>query len=332
MKRFRTSIWMVGLLALAILLSPMAGKALAATKVTFIMSWIPDARWASEMIAKYRGYFKAEGVDVTLKWAKGGRNAAKQTATGAGEFGAIAGSDVIPARIKGIPLVSVASTIPKSGVSFISLKKTGIKSPKDLYGKKVGVQRGSTTYVGFLALMNKYGIDIDKLNKIQVGFGLKPLLTGMVDIRPAMYHNEVVLAAHKGIEINVFWIPEHGIDIVGTGIVTTEKFLRTNPKAVRGFVRGILRGYAHAKKNPDDAIKALLQYKPDHDPVYQMKALKVLQSKLAVPAKNGLYGWHDADEWNNTQENLIKFGVIKKRTDLSKAYTNKFVGEFYGKK
>ncbi|MFQ5692647.1 MAG: hypothetical protein ACE5IM_06345, partial [Nitrospinota bacterium] len=96
-------------------------------------------------------------------------------------------------------------------------------------------------------------------------------------------------------------------------------------------VRAVLRGYAHAKKDPADAIKALLQYKPDHDPVYQRKVLKVLHEKIAVPAKNGLYGWADADEWRNTQENLIKFGVMKKRVDLKKAYTNEFVKAYYKK-
>jgi ABC-type nitrate/sulfonate/bicarbonate transport system substrate-binding protein len=325
MKRLMIAMFPIGLVALMFLMGPMGARALAAEKVTFVMSWIPDARWASEMVAKYRGYFKAEGLDVSLKWAKGGRNAAKQTATGAAHIGAIAGSDVLPSREKGIPLVSIASTIPKTGVAFISLKKTGIKAPKDLMGKKVGIQRGSTTYVGFLALMNKYGIDVDKLNKIEVGFGLKPLMAGVVDIRPAMYHNEVVLAAHKNIPINVLWLPEHGVDLVGTGVVTTDKYLKENAKTVRSYVRAVLKGYAHARKNPDDAIKAVLQHKPDHDGVYQMKALKVLHTKMAVPAKNGKYGWHDGNEWKNTQENLLKFGVMKKRVDLSKAYTNQFI-------
>ncbi|MFQ5915115.1 MAG: ABC transporter substrate-binding protein [Nitrospinota bacterium] len=332
MKKLLTPVFVTGLLALAVLIGPMAGQALAAEKVTFVMSWIPDARWASEMVAKYRGYFQAEGLEVTLKWAKGGRNAAKQTATGAAHLGAVAGSDILPSRLKGIPLISIASTLSKTGTSFISLPKAGIRTPKDFIGKKVGVQRGSTTWVGLLALLNRYGMNIDQLNKIEVGFGLKPLLAGVVDVRPAMYYNEVVLARHKGIALNVIWIPEHGVDLVGTGIATTEKYLKANPKVVQGYIRAVLKGYEHAKRDPEDAIKALLQYKPEHDAAYQRKVLKVLHTKISVPAKNGLYGWHDPTEWNNTQENLVKFGVMKKRTDLSKAYTNQFVEEFYGKK
>lgn len=331
MNRFWASRWVVGWTALLLLLGPAAGGVWA-KEASFVMSWIPDARWGPEMVAQYRGYFKAEGLDVTFKWTKGGRNATKEVAVGAATFGAIAGSDVLPAREKGIPLVSVASTLRNSGISFISLKKAGIQSPKDFLGKKVGIQRGSTTYVGFLALMNKYGIDIDKLNKIEVGFGLKPLLAGMVDVRPAMFHNEVVLAEHKDIALNVIWIPEHGIDLLGNGVVATEEVVQRDPQTIRAYVRATIRGYEHAVKDPQDAIRALLQYKPDHDPVYQLKALKVVLAKLAVPAKNGRFAWGDPQEWKNTQENLVQFGVMKKRVDLSKAYTNEFVEAYYGKK
>ena len=314
-----------GFLVLAVLLSPMVGTALAANKVTFVMSWLPDARWASEIVAKYRGFFKAEGLEVSLKWAKGSRNAAKQVATGAADLGTPTGDVVLTSREKGFPLVSVLQTLPKTGTSFISLKKTGIRTPKNFIGKKVGVQRGSATWVGFQALMNKYGMDIDKLEKIEVGFGLKPLLAGMVDVRPAYIYNEVVLARHKGIDLNVIWLPDHGIDMVGTGIATSEKLLQDNPATVRSFVRAVLKAYQYAKKNPDDAIKALLQHKSDHDAVYQRKVLNMIHSKIAVPPKSGPYGWADRDEWKNTQENLIKFGVMKKRVDLNMTYTNRFV-------
>ena len=331
MKRTLASIPAVVLLTLAVLISPLAGQALAAKKLIFVMSWIPDARWAGETVAKYRGYYKAEGLDVSLKWAKGSRNSAKQTAAGGADFASTTGSVVLTSREKGVPLLMIAQTLPKAGTAFISLKKTGIKGPNDLMGRKVGVQRGSTTWVGFQALMNKYGVNIDKLNKIEVGFGLKPLLTGMVDIRPAMIYNEVVLARHKGIALNVIWVPEHGVKLVGLGIATTEKMLKNNADTARRFVRATLKGYEHAKKDPADAIKAVLQHKPDHDAVYQRKVLNVILNQVAVPAKNGIYGWVDRDDYVGMQENLIKFGVMKKRINIDDTFTNQFVKAYYGK-
>jgi NitT/TauT family transport system substrate-binding protein len=322
----RTLSWRGRIVTVAFLLCWLAVGASAATKkVTYSMSWIPDARWASEIVAQYRGFFKAEGLDVSLKWVKGSRTAGKVTATGASDFGSPTGGVVLTAREKGLPLVSVLQTLPKSGIAFISLKKSGIKEPKDFMGKKVGVQRGSATWVGFNALMGKHGIDIDKLNKIEVGFGLKPLMAGMVDVRPAYYYNEVVLARHKGIDLNVIWVPEHGIDLVGIGVATNENFLKNNPNAVRAFVRATIKGWNHAKKDPADAVKAVVQHKPDHDAVYQRKVLNLIHDKIAVAPKGEPYGWGMKSEWEETQNNLVKYGVMKKRLDVTKAYTNKFV-------
>lgn len=325
MQRTLASIPAVVLLALAVLISPLAGQALAAKKVTFMMSWIPDVRWAPEIVAKYRGYFKAAGLDVSLKWAKGSRNAGKTVATGAAEFGAPSAGVVLTGREKGLPLVSILSSLRKTQISFISLKKTGIKNPKDFYGKKVGVQRGSATYIGFLALMGKYGIDIDKLNKINVGFGLKPLLSGMVDVRPAYIANEVVLAKVKGIDLNVIWIPDHGIDQVGNGTATNETFMKKNPNVVRSFVQATIKGYKHSMKDPADALKAVLQHKPDHKPEFQREALKIIQNKISVAAKGHPWGWAVHKEWQTTHDNLVKYGVIKKPVDVKKAYTNQFI-------
>ncbi len=325
MQRTLASIPAVVLLALAVLISPLAGQALAAKKVTFMMSWIPDVRWAPEIVAKYRGYFKAAGLDVSLKWAKGSRNAGKTVATGAAEFGAPSAGVVLTGREKGLPLVSILSSLRKTQISFISLKKTGIKNPKDFYGKKVGVQRGSATYIGFLALMGKYGIDIDKLNKINVGFGLKPLLSGMVDVRPAYIANEVVLAKVKGIDLNVIWIPDHGIDQVGNGTATNETFMKKNPNVVRSFVQATIKGYKHSMKDPADALKAVLQHKPDHKPEFQRRAMKIIQNKISVAAKGHPWGWAVHKEWQMTHDNLVKYGVIKKPVDVKKAYTNQFI-------
>ena len=310
---------------LLLVTSLLGGQALAAKKVTYMMAWIPDARWAPEIVAKYRGYFKAAGLDVDLKWAKGSRNAGKAVATGAAEFGAPTAGVVLTSREKGLPLVSILQTNVATQISFISLKKSGIKHPKDFYGKKVGVQRGSATWVGFKALTGKYGIDISKLNKINVGFGLKPLLSGMVDVRPAYIANEAVLAKIKGIDLNVIWIADHGIHDVGNGQATNEEFLKKNPGIVRSFVQATIKGNNHSRKDPEDARKAILQHKPDHKPAFQKAALKMIQEKISTVTKGYTWGWAVHKQWQEAHDNLIKYGVMKKAIDVKKAYNNSFI-------
>ena len=296
-----------------------------ATKATLNIGWIPYGRDLGFFTALEKGYFKAAGLDVDLKWAKGSRNAGKAVATGAAEFGAPTAGVVLTSREKGLPLVSILQTNVQTQISFISLKKSGIKHPKDFYGKKVGVQRGSATWVGFKALTGKYGIDISKLNKINVGFGLKPLLSGMVDVRPAYIANEAVLAKIKGIDLNVIWIADHGIHDVGNGQATNEEFLKKNPGIVRSFVQATIKGNNHSRKDPEDALKAILQHKPDHKPAFQRAALKMIQEKISTVTKGYPWGWAVHTQWQETHDNLIKYGVMKKAIDVKKAYNNSFI-------
>ncbi len=153
------SSWVV-LSALVVVLAQ-AAFANAAEKVTLVMSWAPDARWAAEFLAKERGYFASEGLDVTFTHQRGSLASLQQVGAGAAEFGTPDAGDVIFAREKGVPIKSVTLVGRNTGIAFMSLKETNITRPQDLVGKKVGVQRASATWVGFQALMGKYGIDID---------------------------------------------------------------------------------------------------------------------------------------------------------------------------
>jgi ABC-type nitrate/sulfonate/bicarbonate transport system substrate-binding protein len=108
--------WALGLWVMAFLLAPLAGQALAAKKLVFVMAWIPDARWAGETVARYRGLYQAEGLDVSLKWAKGSRNAAKQTASGGADLFSTTGSVILTSREKDIPLRTIAQAHPKKRV------------------------------------------------------------------------------------------------------------------------------------------------------------------------------------------------------------------------
>ena len=113
------------------------------TKVTYVFQWAPDGRWAGEYLAKERGYYKEEGLDVTFTNQRGSLAALQQVGAGAAEFACPEGSDIIVTREKGVPVRSVALLSRNTPIAFMSLKETNITKPEDLLGKKVGVQRAS---------------------------------------------------------------------------------------------------------------------------------------------------------------------------------------------
>ena len=328
--KFVSVVVAIALAALSSLTSPVdAGEP---TKVTYVMSWAPDARWAGEFLAKERGYYKAEGLDVNFTHQRGSLASLQQVGAGAAEFGSPDGSDVMFAREKGVPIRAVLLTARNTGIAFMSLKETNISKPEDLIGKKVGVQRASATFVGFQALMAKHNIDIEKLDKVEATFGLEILLQKKVDIRPVMLFNEYVLAQHKGIPVNVMWLPDFGIRLVGKTISTNEKTLKERPQVVQGFVNGSLRGMEEAVKDRKAAIDALMKNVPDLERAYQEKVWNMLADKIMGvqdASKDRPFGFNDPDLYKSTIEVLTKYGALKNPPPLDSVYDNRFVETYY---
>jgi NitT/TauT family transport system substrate-binding protein len=301
-------------------------------KVTYVFSWAPDARWTGEFLAKERGYYKAEGLDVNFTNQRGSLAALQQVAAGAAEFGSPDGGDVVFGHEKGLPVRSVILTARNTAVAFMSLKETNITKPEDLVGKKVGVQRASATWVGFQALMGAHHVDIEKLEKIEAAFGLDVLLLKKVDIRPVMLFNEYVLAEHKGIPVNVLWLPDFGINMVGKTIATNEKTLKERPQVVQAFVNASLRGIEEAIKDRKAAIDALMKNVPDLERAYQEKVWNMLVDRLMGlkdNTKERPYGYNDPDLFKATIEVVAKYGGLKKALTLDEIYDNRFVEAYH---
>jgi NitT/TauT family transport system substrate-binding protein len=334
MTRYRSSPVRVTALALVLSLVPSAGSrwASAAEKVTFVMSWAPDARWAAEFLAKERGFFAAEGLDVTFTNQRGSLASLQQVGAGAAEFGTPDAGDVIFAREKGVPVKSVTLVGRHTGIAFMSLKDANITKPQDLIGKKVGVQRASATWVGFQALMAKNGIDVDKLEKIEAAFGLEILLLKKVDIRPVMIFNEYVLAVHRGIPVNVMWLPDYGLNLPGPTISTNEKTLRERPKVVQAFVAATMRAREEALRDKKAAIDALMKNVPDLERAYQERVWDMLVEKIwgaKDATREKPLGWNDPDLFKSAIEILTTYGGLKKAPALDEVYDNRYIEAYH---
>jgi ABC-type nitrate/sulfonate/bicarbonate transport system substrate-binding protein len=302
------------------------------TKVTYVLQWAPDVRWAGEYLAKERGYFAAEGLDVTITNQRGSLAAIQQVGAGGAEFACPEGGDVLVTREKGVPVRSVALLARNTPIAFMSLKETNITKPEDLIGKKVGVQRASSTFTGFQALMAKHKIDIEKLEKIEASFGLEVLLLKKVDMRPVFLFNEYVLAQHKGIPVNIMWLPDFGINLLSMTIATTEKMIRERPQIVQAFVNASLRGREAAIKDPKAAMDAFVKHVPDVDRPYQEKVWAVVVDRilgLKEATKERPYGFNDPDLFRTTAEVLVKYSTLKKVPPLDEVYDNRFVEAYY---
>ena len=253
------------LLAGAVSLTAM--QAAAAEKVTLQLKWVTQAQFAGYYVAKDKGFYEEEGLDVEIK--PGGPDIAPPQVLVGG------GADVIvdwmpsalATREKGVPLVNIAQPFKASGMMLTCLKETGITKPEDFKGKTLGVWFFGNEYP-FLSWMSTLGIKTDGgaegVTVLKQGFNVDPLVQKQAACISTMTYNEywqVIDAGIKEDELVTFQYEKEGVATLEDGLYVLEDKLKDpafKDKMVK-FVRASMKGWKWAEENPDDAAEIVLE-------------------------------------------------------------------------
>ena len=298
-------------------------------KVELDTGFLPSMNFAPYYLAAAKGYYAAQGLDVTIK---DGANPGllEQIAGGGMVFGITGGDSLITARAAGIPDVLVLQQFQKYPVGLITLANGGaaIAKPADLKGKKIGVSApNGSTYFGLLALLQAANLTKDDVTIVSIGFTeLEALSQKRVDGAMTFITNEPIQARDQGIPVNQLAVSDY-VNLVSTGLVTSEKLVAEHPDIVQKFVTASLQGLAEAQRDPDAAYAASIKRMQELSPAAAKTQRDILTATLGFEQQPSghPYGWSDPDAWTTTINLLKSVGVITKDVDASSCYTNTFV-------
>lgn len=306
-------------------LTPTGG---ALRKLTIGLGYIPDVQFAPFYVAKEKGYFRAEGLEVEFKQGFE-TDVLKLLGTGALNFGVAGGDEVLVARSQGVPLVYVASWYQKYPVSVVALEGANIREAKDLKGRTIGVPgRYGATYTGLLALLDSAGLKEADVQLREVGFNQVQALTqGQVEAVVGYTNNEPVQLRALGraiTTINVF----DRVNLVSNGLITDEKTQRDDPELVRAVIRAFLRGVQDTLANPDEAVTLSIPTIPGsaekRDQLRAVLAATLPLMESDQSKANGL-GYCDPAAWVASRDLLKKLGLLGSDIALDQTYTNSFL-------
>ena len=319
--------------------SPTSPVSSELTKVTIALGYIPDVQFAPFYLAVEKGYYKDEGLDVTLQNGIV-TDLVQQLGGGTGgiNFAVVSGDEVIPARLQGVPVKYVMTWYRQYPVAAASIEGKGptLKSPVDLKGHKVGVPGPfGSTYVGLLALLKAGGLSQTDIQMESIGFTqVASLSAGQVEVAMVYAANEPVQLASKGVKVSTLRVSDYA-QLASNGLATNDKTLSENPALVAKVVRATLRGIQDTIANPSEAFKASLKYVPDAGGANEALQMQILQEtiKLMQPNPNDptakapppYPGWTDEGVWNATQDLLFEAKLITKKGDVKEMFTNQFV-------
>jgi NitT/TauT family transport system substrate-binding protein len=313
---------LIGVIALV-----MGASALAQDAVSLRLNWYLGGLHVPFYYGKEMGFFKQEGIDLTINEGRGSANTVQVVAAGSDTFGMADSSSLITTASKGADVKSVMSLLNSTGFSVVSLASAGIKTPKDLEGKSLAVSPGDPLGQLFRALAAHNKLDMNTIKFVQVDPAAKvvAVLEKRVDALLGGADDQFFLIKYKGVEPAALRYADHGANIVGMTIVTTGNLIKTKPDLVRRFVRASVRSWEAAKKNPGPAVDAAMKAKPDLNRQSTLDQMMVDFELLDSPNSKGKVGLGAKADWDQTLGLLKQYRELDTKEPWTTFHTNEFV-------
>jgi NitT/TauT family transport system substrate-binding protein len=269
-----------------------AAPAQALEKIPLTLAWVIGGSNGPLYLAIDRGYFAAEGLEIDAVPGDGSANVVNRLASGAYQigFGDIASLIKYNTLNPDKRVMALYNQFP-ADLSIVSLKGRGITAPADLKGKTIGAPTGDTAYKMFAAFAAKNNLSDSDIKWEHMAITLREpmLIQGKVDAITA--NESTAYFALKGAGVadsDMVFIryPEHGVNLIGSGLMANESYIKEHPDTIRKIVRAFNHGWEDSFTDPQASLDAALKRDPLLKPDIEMGRLKY--------AINGMVGQPDA--------------------------------------
>jgi NitT/TauT family transport system substrate-binding protein len=290
------------------------------TPVAMQTDWYPQPEHGGFYDALLRGYYKDEGLDVTILPGGPYVNTDQQVATGAAQFEMASSDHVLQAIGNGVPLVAVAATMQSDPQALMVHQDSPVHSFQDLDGHAVAIRLGGSTWFDYL--VKRY--QLKNVREIPATYSVANFLQDPAYIQQIFVTSEPFFVRQAGVPIRTMLISETGYNPYRV-MATSQSFLQQHPEVVGKFVRASLRGWRDYLVHPDDVNAAIARLNPAMS-VEQMKfSYQGLRDQHFIAGEGDNLGRFDPARWTSMYQQLLDLEVIQKPFDPATAYTLQFL-------
>jgi NitT/TauT family transport system substrate-binding protein len=241
----------------------------AAVDVKFTLDWAFQGPTSAFIAARELGYFKDAGLTVTIDRGAGSAGAIQRVATGAYQMGFADINALVEFNVAnpGQAAKAVLMVYDAPPFGLYTLKKSGIKEPRDLVGRKLGAPVFDASYKLFPAFAAKVGIDPAAVPRVNMDPPLREamLVRGEVDVISGHYFSSMLDLQSKGVkaeDITFMLYKDYGMDFYGNAVIAAQRFIAEQPEAVRAFNAAVVKAMRWVIANRDQAVEMVAKVDP----------------------------------------------------------------------
>lgn len=297
-------------------------------KITLQLKWLPQSQFMGYYVAEEKGYYEEEGIDIEILPGGSDIIPEQQVFSGVADIGVTWVSSLMKYQEQGYDLAQVAQIFQKSALLLVSKASSGIESPADLKGKKIGSWFGGNEYELY-ALFESSTLDKDKdLKLVQQDYTMDQLINDEIHAASAMIYNEYGLLLEAGIpesDLKKIDMNDAGVAMLEDCLFVNSEWVSKNEDLMVRFLRASIKGWADACADPEAAGNIVYNVDKsvslDHQ-VYMAKEV----AKLVVPEgfDKAKIGYIDMNAVKQTADYALKYKLLTKEIDLSKSVVSKY--------
>jgi NitT/TauT family transport system substrate-binding protein len=283
-------------------------------KLTIRLDWKAGGQHAPFFLGKARGLYAAEGIDLEIITGSGSSDGVKQLGAGSVDMAIVDALVLSQAAEQGVPVKSIGAYYQRTPIVLISPKSKPVTEVRQLLnGVKVGSKRASATYQGLTALLAVNKIDPKRVDLVDIGFGVQPLLVGQVDALMGFTMNETIEAESGGMAVTEMAIADQGVVAYGLMLASSDKFIASKPELTRAFMRATRRAVAASVADTAAAIQAVAASASETDSARETKVLvKTAPYWFVKPGDNASFGTQTMSGWQQTLDTAQLVGLVEK--------------------
>ncbi len=300
------------------------------TKLALSLNWTLYGEHAFFFVARDKGFFAEQGLDVEIKEGSGSANTVKLVGANADPLGYADTPTVMRAQAEGVPVTMTLVVQQNGPSSVIHLAEKPLKTPKDLEGKRIALTAGDSFSAIFPAFLAANGVDQSKVEIVSLPTPAAKetaLLQGQVDGFLGFFNDQPLRMMDRE-KIELSWLPfyEHGVNVLSTGIIANESFVTQNPELMRKFLAGFVKGIEYTRQNVDEAAEIFAKAAPTFHHALGKQEIEMTLPLLQTAASRGQpTGCMAEKDFRDTYDLLVKNANLKADLDPKTLFTNEYL-------
>jgi NitT/TauT family transport system substrate-binding protein len=299
-------------------------------KISVRMDWVTSAYHAPFYVGVKNGYFKEQGLDVTVHPGNGSANVTQAIGHGNGDFASVDGGTMMQLVAKGLPVKCVLGYFQRNPNGVIYAKRSGIRKPKDLIGKTVAISNGDAPSALLPAFAKATGLDLSKVNIVNTSPAAKnaAVIAGKADADITFTFQGVPIIEAGGVPAASLDYADYGVNVPGLCVIARNDYIKAHPGIVKKFVTATQKSIEWSSHHPEESIKILME----------MNQNQKLNTKTALPILKAAFGLlhtkrtqgkpigvMDRKDWAEAEDILAQYVGLKKGASPDRYFTNAFI-------